>query len=55
MKTRHKKIDNQLYNLFKDVITDEDEINEAIKDAKKAFLLVQQDVVYKEQFLNEEP
>ena len=53
MKTKSKKIDQQLYNLFKDVFTDEEEIMEAIRDTKKAFSMVQADVLYRNPFSEE--
>lgn len=46
MKT-NRKMNVHLYNLFKDVFTDEDEINEAVRDAKRAFTFVQRDALFK--------
>ncbi|HKC68539.1 MAG TPA: hypothetical protein VKG26_09925 [Bacteroidia bacterium] len=55
MKTPSKKTDNQLYNLFKELFSNEDEINQAVKDAKITFSMLQQDAVYRERFLSDEP
>ena len=55
MKAKNNKTDNQLYNLFREIFNDEDEINEAVKDAKVAFHMLQQDAIYRERLLNEEP
>jgi hypothetical protein len=45
-KKQHRKaIDRQLYDAFKDVCI-ESEIEALIKDAKRAFTLVQRDVLY---------
>jgi hypothetical protein len=45
MKT-NRKIDIHLYNIYKDLYTNEDEINTAVKDAKRAFTLIQHDALY---------
>lgn len=59
MKTNRKPksslIDNQLYNLFKDVYEDNEEINSAVRDAKKAFSFIQRDAVYRETSNRYEP
>ena len=54
MKTRNKKIDNQLYDLFKEIYTDQDDIDNAVKDAKVVFSMLQQDAVFKEHYLDDE-
>jgi len=59
MKTNRKPksslVDNQLYNLFKNIYEDNEEIDSAVRDAKKAFSLVQKDAVYKETSSRYEP
>ena len=47
--------ENELFNVFKEVYTDEESVNKAVSDAKKAFSLIQKDVLYKETFRDEEP
>ena len=55
MKT-NRKLDNQLYNLFKDVYADEQLINETVRDAKKAFSYIKNhDAVYRDGFTKDEP
>jgi|GEM_PF-4080435 len=44
---RSRKIDNYLYSIYKDLYTDENKINTAIKNAKKAFSLLQKDAFYR--------
>ena len=54
-KNTDRNKDTKLFNLFKEVLGDSDSAEEAVKDAKKAFLLIRQDAVYKQSFKTDEP
>ena len=53
MKTKkHTKVDQEMMNLFKEIYQDEDSYDSAVKDAKKAFSYVKQDVLYRSMDFN---
>ena len=59
MKTNKKshstQNDRKLFNLFKEVLGDDTAAEEAVKDAKKTFMLVRQDAIFKQTFNSDEP
>lgn len=50
MKTKRKQnisVNNELYNIFRDICQNEETVSEYIRDARKAFSLVQKDALYR--------
>lgn len=56
MKTQKQyktSLDRELFNLFKEIYSDEGAVEDAVIDAKKAFSYIRQDVLYRANSIEE--
>ena len=47
MNTTTKKLDTQLYNIFKEIYKDEDALKQAIAESKLAYSCIKQDALFR--------
>lgn len=47
MNTTRKKLDTQLYNIFKEIYKDDSALQQAIKESKIAYSYIKQDALFR--------
>lgn len=47
MKKKTKRLDNELYNIFQNMFSNENECEKAVEEAKIAFQIVKQDALFR--------